>query len=177
MKSFRDSICRIIAPIAMLAPLPAVAAPAPADTVSATRPQSIVVALQAAGYTAQLGQDDAGDPLVKADIGGWQTLVVFYDCNEVTHEGCQSLQFNAGFMPERPFGATQAAAFVRDNRFGAVSVNDDKSLNVTWDVITGEGIDPSVFALVVKSYRLALDSIGTQVFPGKGPMQVASASR
>ncbi|MEO0031744.1 MAG: hypothetical protein RIS94_1502 [Pseudomonadota bacterium] len=173
MKSVFDSFCRTIAPVALLA-TPAVAF---ADPVSAMKPESVVSALKDAGYQASLGQDDSGDPLVKADIGGWQTLVVFYDCNEITHESCQSLQFNAGFMPERPFGAAQAAAFVRDNRFGAVSVNDDKSVNVTWDVITGQGIDPSVFALVVKSYRLALDTIGTQVFPGKAPVRVASALR
>ena len=173
MKSAFDSFCRIVAPMALLA-APAAAL---ADPVSATRPESVVSALKQAGYAAALGQDDSGDPLVKADIGGWQTLVVFYDCNEITHEGCQSLQFNAGFMPERPFGAAQAAAFTRENRFGAVAVNDDKSVNVTWDVITGEGIDPSVFALVVKSYRLALDTVGAQVFPGKSGVRVATASR
>ncbi|WP_408590780.1 YbjN domain-containing protein [Novosphingobium sp.] len=148
-----------------------------ADSISASRPEGIVAALQAAGHEAALTHDESGDPLIQASIGGWSTQVVFYDCNEITHESCQSLQFATGFMPERPFGAAQAAAFVRDNRFGAVSVADDKTVSVTWDVITGSGIDPQVFGLVLKSYRLALDTIGGQVFaPGHQP-RLASASR
>jgi hypothetical protein len=163
-----------------LALLAGVAAPAFADTdtgIAAAEPASVVTALQAAGHQAVLTHDDSGDPLVRANIGGWATQIVFYDCNEITHGACQSLQFNASFMPDKPFDAAAAAAFVRDNRFGAVTVGADRSVNVTWDVITGRGIDPSVFALVVKSYRLALDTIGSEVFtPGHRP-QLASASR
>ena len=180
MKSTIDSFCRLIASGALLAPLAAHAAQpaaAPAN-VSAMQPQSVVAALESLGHQAQLGADSSGDPLVKADIGGWRTQVVFYDCNEITHEGCQSLQFNASFVPDRPFDAQKAAAFVRDNRFGAVSVGDDKSVNMTWDVITGEGIQPSVFALVVKSFGLALDTIGSEAFTkGRAPQLASAAAR
>ena len=174
MKSALAPIAKGLVPLMLCA----AAAPALADTaVSANQPESIVAALRAAGQQAELGRDDGGDPLIRAKIGGWATQIVFYDCNEITHAACQSLQFSARFMPERSFDAAAAAAFVRDNRFGAVTVGPDKSVNVTWDVITGRGIDPQVFALVVKSYRLALDTIGQQVFmPGHQP-QLASASR
>ena len=153
----------------------ATAPSAQAETVSAMTPASVVTALKAQGYVATLGQDSSGDPLVTADIGGWQ--VVFYDCNEVTHGSCQSLQFSSSFHPERPFDAEKAVAFVNANRFGAVSVAADKSVTVSWDVITGSGIDTSVFAMVVKSYRMALDSIGSEVFPASGHPQLASAAR
>jgi hypothetical protein len=165
----------VIAAISLLTCVPAMAAAA--DGVSAADPASVAAALKAAGHNAVLTRDDSGDPLIRAQIGGWTTQVVFYDCNEVTHAGCQSLQFNASFIPDKPFDATAAAAFVRDNRFGAVSVNPDHSVNVTWDVITGRGIDPSVFALVVKSYRLALDTIGSEVFTPAHQPRLASASR
>ena len=161
--------------LALCAGVPAMAA-AP-DGVAAAEPASVVAALKATGHDAVLGRDDSGDPLIKASIGGWATQVVFYDCNEITHASCQSLQFSASFKPEKPFDAADAAAFVRDNRFGAVTVGPDRSVNVTWDVITGRGIDPSVFALVVKSYRLALDTIGTEVFSPANRPRLASASR
>lgn len=150
-------------------------APARADEVSATEPQGVVAALKASGDDAVLTHDDSGDPLIQARIGGWATQIVFYDCNEITHGACQSLQFSANFQPEKPFDSVAAAAFARDNRFAAVTVGADKSVNVSWDVVTGKGIDPSVFALVVKSYRLALDTIGTQVFISHP--RLASASR
>jgi hypothetical protein len=180
MKSVRDPIAKATIPLALCAAL-AIASPARADTlnspVSATEPAGIVTALRAAGHDAVLTHDDGGDPLIKASIGGWTTQIVFYDCNEITHAACQSLQFNASFVPDKPFDSTAAAAFVRDNRFGAVTVAPDRTVNVTWDVITGRGIDPSVFALVVKSYRLALDTIGSEVFSPAHRPHLASASR
>jgi len=154
------------------------AAAAPNDGIAAAEPASVAAAIKAAGNDAVLTRDEAGDPLIKATIGGWSTQVVFYDCNEITHAACQSLQFSSSFMPERPFGTADAAAFVRDNRFGAVTVGPDRSVNVTWDVITGRGIAPSVFALVIKSYRLALDTIGAQVFtPANRPHLASAATR
>lgn len=174
-------VCKPVSRLFSLAALGAAlacAAPAQAaDTVSAADPAGVVAALSAAGHKAMLGQDSSGDPLIRAEIGGWSTQIVFYDCNEITHSACQSLQFNASFMPEKAFDSAAAAAFVRDNRFGAVTVAPDRSVNVTWDVITGRGIDPSVFALVVKSYRLALDTIGEQVFSPQHRPHLASAAR
>jgi hypothetical protein len=155
----------------------AAAAPESVETVSATSPASVVAALAAQGYEAALGQDGSGDPLVTARIGGWRTQIVFYDCNEVTHAGCQSLQFASSFHPERPFSAEKAVEFVNANRFGAVSVAPDKSVTVSWDVITGRGLDASVFAMVVRSYRMALDSIGSEVFAQASHPQLASAAR
>ena len=177
MKSVFAPIVRCMLPLALCAGF---AAPALADAsagIAAAEPATVAAALNAAGHSAVLTHDDSGDPLVQASIGGWATQIVFYDCNEISHAGCQSLQFSASFVPEKPFDAAAAAAFVRDNRFGAVTVGADHSVNVTWDVITGRGIAPSVFALVVKSYRLALDTIGSQVFnPGHRP-HLASATR
>ena len=165
-------IFRAIATLALMAPVPALA-----DPVSASDPAGVVAALKAMGHDAVLKQDSSGEPLVEADIAGWRTAVVFYDCNEITHATCQSLQFNASFMPEKPFSPESAVAFVKDNRFGAVSVGADKSVNVSWDVITGKGIDASVFALVVKGFRSTLDTIGGEVFTQGHPARLASASR
>jgi hypothetical protein len=190
MKSVFDPIASSLFALALLAAISAAPAHAAApgftgiaangivaEGVAAAEPAGVVTALQAAGHAAVLTHDSSGDPLIKATIGGWSTQVVFYDCNEITHAGCQSLQFNASFMPEKPFDAAAAAAFVRDNRFGAVTVSPDHSVSVTWDVITGRGIDPSVFALVVKSYRLALDTIGSEVFSPANRPHLASAAR
>ena len=177
MKSVCSPIFRSFSALALGAALIAAAPAHAADSVSASDPAGVVTALAAAGHKAVLGQDSSGDPLIRAEIGGWSTQIVFYDCNEITHAGCQSLQFNASFMPDKAFDAAAAAAFVRDNRFGAVAVAPDRSVSVTWDVITGRGIDPSVFSLVVKSYRLALDTIGEQVFLPQHRPHLASAAR
>jgi hypothetical protein len=177
MKSVFAPIAKSLIPLALCAGFTAPAVAADSAGIAASEPATVAAALKSAGHDAVLTHDDSGDPLIKASIGGWATQIVFYDCNEVTHAACQSLQFSASFIPEKPFDAADAAAFVRDNRFGAVTVAPDRSVNVTWDVITGHGIDPSVFALVVKSYRLALDTIGAEVFSPANRPHLASAAR
>lgn len=53
-----------------------------ATTVTAIRPDGVAEALTNLGYTAELAKDANGDPLINADIGGWQAALMFYECNE-----------------------------------------------------------------------------------------------
>ena len=135
-----------------------------AVTVSAVKPDSVAVALQNLGYNAELAKDANGDPLINTDIGGWQAALLFYECNEKTHDGCQSLQFVANFTPEKKFTADDAVRFNRNTRFASVSLDKDQSVMMTWDVVTGKGIDLEVFSNAVDMFRSAMDTLGTEVF-------------
>lgn len=141
-----------------------VPASAQATTVSAVRPDGVAEALTNLGYKAELAKDANGDPLINADIGGWQAALMFYECSEKTHDGCQSLQFVANFTPEKKFGAEEAVRFMRNTRFASVSVDKDQSVTMTWDVVTGKGIDLEVFSNGVDMFRSAMDTLGTEVF-------------
>lgn len=135
-----------------------------AVTVTAVKPDSVAVALQNLGYKAELAKDANGDPLINTDIGGWQAALLFYECNEKTHDGCQSLQFVANFTPEKKFTADDAVRFNRNTRFASVSLDKDQSVMMTWDVVTGKGIDLEVFSNAVDMFRSAMDTLGTEVF-------------
>ncbi|ABD25856.1 hypothetical protein Saro_1412 [Novosphingobium aromaticivorans DSM 12444] len=135
-----------------------------ATTVTAIRPDGVAEALTNLGYTAELAKDANGDPLINADIGGWQAALMFYECNEKTHDGCQSLQFVANFTPEKKFTAEDAVKFMRNTRFASVSLTQDQSVTMTWDVVTGKGIDLEVFSNAVDMFRSAMDTLGTEVF-------------
>lgn len=135
-----------------------------ATTVTAIRPDGVAEALTNLGYTAELAKDANGDPLINADIGGWQAALMFYECNEKTHDGCQSLQFVANFTPEKKFTAEDAVKFMRNTRFASVSLTPDQSVTMTWDVVTGKGIDLEVFSNAVDMFRSAMDTLGTEVF-------------
>jgi hypothetical protein len=98
-----------------LAPTVAGATTSGAVTVSAVKPDGVAVALQNLGYKAELAKDANGDPLINTDIGGWQAALLFYECNEKTHDGCQSLQ-----LPERRLvEGAQLAAVQRGPSGGA----------------------------------------------------------
>lgn len=147
-----------------MAPSAAGAAAASTTTVSAVKPDSVAEALKNLGYTAELAKDANGDPLINTDIGGWQAALLFYECNEKTHDGCQSLQFVANFTPEKKFTAEDAVKFMRNTRFASVSLDKEQSVTMTWDVVTGKGIDLEVFSNAVDMFRSAMDTLGTEVF-------------
>lgn len=135
-----------------------------AASVSAVKPEGVAQALTNLGYTAELAKDANGDPLINAEIGGWQAALLFYECNEKTHDGCQSLQFVANFTPEKKFTAEDAVRFNRSTRFASVSLGKDDAVMMTWDVVTGKGIDLEVFSNSVDMFRSAMDTLGTEVF-------------
>ncbi|MFY8193918.1 YbjN domain-containing protein [Novosphingobium sp. B1] len=140
------------------------AAQAATNSVSAVRPEGVAEALKNLGYTAELAKDGNGDPLINTEIGGWQAALLFYECNEKTHDACQSLQFVANFTPEKKFTAEDAVRFNRNTRFASVSLGKDDGVMMTWDVVTGKGIDFEVFSNSVDMFRSAMDTLGTEVF-------------
>ncbi len=145
-------------------PSAAQAAAASMTTVTAIQPDSVAQALKNLGYGAELAKDANGDPLINADIGGWQAALMFYECNDKTHDGCQSLQFVANFTPEKKFSAEDAVKFMRNTRFASVSLDKDQAVTMTWDVVTGKGIDLEVFSNAVDMFRSAMDTLGSEVF-------------
>lgn len=149
------------AAVSVLAPSAAQAATA---TVSAVKPEGVAEALKNLGYTAELAKDANGDPLINTEIGGWQAALLFYECNEKTHDGCQSLQFVANFTPEKKFTAEDAVRFNRNTRFASVSLGKDDAVLMTWDMVTGKGIDFEVFSNSVDMFRSAMDTLGAEVF-------------
>jgi len=63
--------------------------------VSAAYPESVVKAIQAMGYKAELTIDDYGDPLVLSAAHGVGFSVIFYGCENGTD--CTDLQFSVAF--------------------------------------------------------------------------------
>ena len=62
--------------------------------VSAKDPQSVVSALQAKGYAAELGET-AGDPSIKSGAGGVQFTIFFENCTK--GKDCKTIIFATGF--------------------------------------------------------------------------------
>jgi hypothetical protein len=137
-----------------------------AATVAAAKPESVVAALRALGQTADLAVDETGDPIINATISSWKSAVLFYDCDEATHDKCRSLQFSASFTPKQPFSAEDAVRFMKDHRFASVTVRPTGTVVLAWDVITASGIDSAVFAPAVGAFGSTMDALGAQVLSG-----------
>lgn len=144
------------------------AAPLGAQTgetmVTAKNPQGLVDAMEAAGYDAELTQDGAGDPMILTRLSGWSTRIYFYGCDETSHDGCDAVQFSAGFDREKPWTAEEAIKLARQYRFSSAYLDDEGDPYIEWDVITGDGIPTPVFLASVLSFSDAIDMARGEVF-------------
>ncbi|BAR98575.1 hypothetical protein BV133_982 [Blastochloris viridis] len=72
-----------------------------AADVTATRPDSLIAALQNAGYQAKLTKDATGDPMIESRAAGFRFRVVFFGCDNGAN--CNQVVFAAGFLTkEKP---------------------------------------------------------------------------
>ncbi len=132
--------------------------------VTAKNPQGIVDTLKAAGYDAELTADGAGDPLVVTELSGWSTRIYFYGCDETSHDGCDAVQFSAGFDRKEPWTAEKAMALARTYRFSSTYLDDEGDPYIEWDVITGDGIPAPVFLASVLGFSDAIDVARSEAF-------------
>lgn len=142
--------------LATLAALGATAADAacPANTVCAADPQTVVAALSAAGYKAKLSKDSTGDPMVESAAAGYNFDVMFYGCKD--GKDCTSLQFRSGWTAEAKFTPAYANAWNGKKRFAQMSVKDDKTMALSYDVTTAGGLTRDNFADVVDWWQVML---------------------
>jgi len=133
--------------LAALAAL-AIAAPAGAQSVQATDPGTVVQALQSAGYSAELGRDERGDPKVDTVVGGTRMVVYFFDCQN--GRDCRAVQFHSSYEAPAPPLETMNR-WNRDTRYARAFVTADGNPALEMDI--------NLDAAGGMSRRLFLDSL------------------
>ena len=101
----------------------------PVGLICASRPETVVAALQAAGYKAQLGKDNQGDPSITSAAAGYDFDILFYGCEE--HLKCDSLQFRLTFGPYENHTPDLANLWNRDKRLLKAEARPDRRLAST----------------------------------------------
>src|SRR5579862_6161863 len=112
--------------------------------VCATNPKTVVDALMTAGYKAELGTDSGGDPKISSAANGYNFTVYFYDCDR--NKDCAAIQFFVGFKAEAKNTLELVNKWNRAKRFGHMTLEEDKGLNVTYDLTTVGGLNQKNFA-------------------------------
>jgi len=115
----------------------AAAMPAQAQLVSARNPETLVGALQAAGYTAKLEKDGTGDPMIRSAVNGHPFRIVFYGCK--ANKNCATVTFAAGFDKKSATGLASINAWNRKNRFGRAYLDDEGDPILGMDVDLDDG--------------------------------------
>lgn len=136
----------------------------PSDTISAADPAGIVMVLENAGYDPVLGKDGVGDPKIDLEIGGWSAGILFYGCDESTHDNCDSIQLRMGFDRKNPWTAEQAMEISKKYRFAAVELDEDGDPFLFWDIITKDGIPTKVFLASLMAFGQTVQDASNLAF-------------
>jgi hypothetical protein len=132
-------------------------APAPAavvvtcakDMVCAANPETVVSALQAAGYRAKLTRSGPDKPpQITSAANGYNFDIYFEGCKE--GEACNSLSFWISFTKDPTNSADLANEWNASKRFSTMSFDkSDGSLAISYDVTTVGGLNQENFADVI----------------------------
>lgn len=120
------------------------AAPSAAQMVRAQDPQTLVKALQDAGYGAKLGTDKVGDPMITSGVNGTTFQIFFYNCT--AHKACATVQFHSGYDLPKPVTLERVNEWNRGQRFGRgyLDKENDPILEMDVDLDDG-GLSPALF--------------------------------
>ncbi|HEX8225592.1 MAG TPA: YbjN domain-containing protein [Allosphingosinicella sp.] len=113
------------------------AVPAQAANVRAQDPQSVVSALQKAGYAAKLGTDKVGDPMVTSGVSGTTFQIFFYNCTD--HKACATVQFHSGYDLKTSIGLDRINEWNRSQRFGRAYLDKENDPILEMDVDLDDG--------------------------------------
>ena len=143
------------------------AAPAYAQTrtVSASDPAGMVTLLEEVGYEPELSKDSFGDPEIELVMGDWNASIMFYGCDEDTHDKCDSIQLIGGFDTQGSVSAEQALAISKSHRYSQVTIDDEGDVWVRWDMLIGDDFPAPVFLRHLRAFASSLDNAGEMVFP------------
>ncbi|WP_176591065.1 YbjN domain-containing protein [Sphingobium sp. EM0848] len=123
--------------------------------VCANDPQTVVRALQAEGYKAALGKSKTtGNPKIESAASGYDFTIFFYECEQ--GKNCGSLQFQLSFEDDGGNTPELANKWNKDKRFSQMSVWDDHSLALAYDVTTVGGLNQKNFADVIDWWAVML---------------------
>jgi hypothetical protein len=111
--------------------------PGSAEMVRAQDPQSLVRALQEAGYAAKLGTDRVGDPMITSGVSGSSFQIFFYNCTE--HRDCATVQFHSGYDLRTPVDLPKLNEWNRTKRFARAYLDKENDPILEMDVDLDDG--------------------------------------
>ncbi len=147
--------------IFLVAVAAAAAPPAPV-MVRAQDPNSLVSALQEAGYSAKLETDKVGDPLITSAVSGTTFQIFFYNCTD--HENCATVQFNSGYDLKSAPSLELINEWNRTNRFGRAFLDKESDPILEMDIdLDDGGMSPDLFIDNLEFWAVVLNNFEERI--------------
>lgn len=111
---------------------------ASAQTVSATRPDTIAAVLTARGLPSELKQQGDGNPYIKSAFDDMPFLIALMNCDEQKKD-CKTVQFYFGFNDRKNFALEKLNDWNRTKRFARAYRDSENDPVLVMDVDTDKG--------------------------------------
>jgi hypothetical protein len=122
----------------------ALAEAARAQTVDAARPQSVIAAMQQAGYRATLDTTRSGKPVIRSAANGSDFTVMFDDCND-QNSACKSLAFVAWYKAKPGWTLQRLNRWNDEKKFLRAYIDKDGDLATDYWITTVGGLPDANF--------------------------------
>lgn len=124
----------------------------------------LVEILTEVGYTAELGVDNVGEPMINGQIEGVAYTLFFYRCNDETPKQCLDLQFNSEFAFQKPVTLEMVNAYNTNNRFGQAYIDKDGRTSLDMSVTVQGGLTRQAIKENIDWWKVALTSFEEKIF-------------
>ncbi|WHU03691.1 MULTISPECIES: YbjN domain-containing protein [unclassified Sphingomonas] len=131
--------------------------PCAKDLVCANAPQTVLAAMEKAGFKPKMSADRDGDPMIEGQ-GVFRFNVFFYGCDK-QHVNCDSLRFEALFAKAPENTPAFANKWNAGKRFLQASVHADGQLGFAYDVAMVGGLNQRNFSDVLAWWTNQLEEV------------------
>jgi hypothetical protein len=140
-----------LAAASMAAQAPAATTPAAPGKVSIADPNSLVAALQKAGYKAKLTYEE-GKPEIESSAAGATFYLYFQNCE--AKEGCEDIMVQSAYDVAKDAVSLETInKFNRDNRWARVYLDDEADPVIEFDLVfAGKQLDEDTFIESIKAW-------------------------
>lgn len=153
---------RVFTGLVATAALASFSSPAMAQMIEADY-QTIASAMQDAGYRATI-EGEGSDRYVSSASGGFNFGIFFYGCNDAG-DNCKTIQFYAGFSPEKSPTLRQMNDYAKQNRWGRVYLDDDNEPAIEMDLdLEDGGMPKALFIDNIEYWEAVMQQFGSWVF-------------
>lgn len=111
-------------------------APAQAQNVTASNPESIASVIRGKGFKVEVTKDSEGDPMIRAEQDGQKFIVLFYGCTG--GKDCQTVSFYAAWTGSDA-DLAKVNEWNRTQRFGRAYIDKDNDPCIQMEVDLDDG--------------------------------------
>lgn len=124
-------------------------------------PDAIIAALESAGFEAEIGKEDDGDPKISSTDKGQPFGVHFYGCKE--HEHCTYVQFTQGWNLKKGITLDKIDKWNNDNVWGQAYRDDEKDPWLALTVNFKGGVTPDYLDDMIEWWSVIVDDYETAI--------------